>query len=120
MASITRSMWFRLLICLSVFTGCLGAAERPHVLWITSEDNGPQMGCYGDSYATTPNLDRLAARGMRYNNVWSVAPVCAPARTTIITGLYPSSSGGLHMRSEVKLPEGMHLFPQILREAGYY
>ncbi len=113
-------MWFRLLFCLTVLAGFLRAAERPHVLWITSEDNGPQMGCYGDSYATTPNLDRLAARGMRYNNVWSVVPVCAPARTAIITGLYPSSSGGLHMRSEVRLPENMHLFPQILREAGYY
>jgi uncharacterized sulfatase len=113
-------MWFRALICLAVFASPLRAAERPHVLWITSEDNGPQMGCYGDSYATTPNLDRLAARGMRYNNVWSVAPVCAPARTTIITGLFPSSSGGLHMRSEVKLPETLRLFPQLLREAGYY
>jgi arylsulfatase A-like enzyme len=120
MATITGNMWFRLLIFLAVFAGGLGAAERPNVLWITSEDNGPQMGCYGDSYATTPNLDRLAARGMRYNNVWSVAPVCAPARTTIITGIYPSSSGALNMRSEVRLPESMRLFPQFLREAGYY
>src|SRR5262245_33993291 len=54
---------------------------RPNILWITSEDNGPQLGCYGDSYATTPNLDRLAARGMIYRKCWSNAPVCAPART---------------------------------------
>ena len=98
----------------------LPAAERPNVLWITSEDNGPQLGCYGDSYADTPNLDKLAARGLRYNNVWSVAPVCAPARTAIITGIYPSSSGALHMRSEVKLPDTMRLVPQALQEAGYY
>ncbi|HWB04258.1 MAG TPA: sulfatase-like hydrolase/transferase [Verrucomicrobiales bacterium] len=113
-------MLFRLLFCFSVFATLLRAVERPHVLWITSEDNGPQMGCYGDSFATTPNLDRLAAAGMRYNNVWSVAPVCAPARTALITGVYPSSSGSLHMRSDVKLPAAMQLFPQLLRETGYY
>ncbi len=98
------------------------AAElvRPNILWITSEDNGPHLGCYGDAYATTPNLDRLAARSVRYLNVWCNAPVCAPARTAIITGLYPTSLGAEHMRSLVKLPPGMKLFPQLLREAGYY
>jgi arylsulfatase A-like enzyme len=116
-------MLLRRLLPLLVLTLCvcrLSAAERPHVLWITSEDNGPQLGCYGDTFATTPQLDALAARGLRFNNVWSVAPVCAPARTAIITGLYPSSSGALHMRSEVRLPEMVRLFPQLLREAGYY
>jgi uncharacterized sulfatase len=100
----------------------LVAAEpiRPNILWITSEDNGPHLGCYGDRYATTPNLDRLAARSVRYLNVWCNAPVCAPARTAIITGLYPTSLGAEHMRSLVKLPRGMKLFPQLLREAGYY
>jgi len=96
------------------------AASRPNILWITSEDNGPQLGCYGDSYATTPYLDALAARGMIYLNVWSVSPVCAPARTAIISGMYPSSTGSEHMRSEVRLPPRMKLFPQFLREAGYY
>jgi len=95
-------------------------AVRPNLLWITSEDNGPHLGCYGDGYATTPNLDRLAARSVRYVTVWCNAPVCAPARTAIITGLYPTSLGAEHMRSLVKLPPGMKLFPQLLREAGYY
>ncbi len=108
---------FSFLLFSSVF---VSAAERPNVLWITSEDNGPQLGCYGDPFADTPNLDRLAARGLRYNKAWSVAPVCAPARTAIITGIYPSSSGALHMRSEVRLPECVKLFPVSLREAGYY
>ena len=93
---------------------------RPNILWITSEDNGPQLGCYGDGYATTPNLDRLASKGMVYLNVWSVAPVCAPARTALISGLYPSSTGSEHMRSMVSLPAHMKMFPQYLREAGYY
>ncbi len=96
------------------------AAERPNILWLTSEDNGPQLGCYGDAYATTPNLDKLSARGMRYLHAWSGAPVCAPARTAIITGVYPTSTGSEHMRSEVRLPDFMKLFPQFLREAGYY
>jgi len=93
---------------------------RPNILWITSEDNGPHLGCYGDSYATTPHLDRLAGKGMIYLNAWSNAPVCAPARTTIITGMYPPSTGAEHMRSLVRLPDAMKMFPQFLREAGYY
>ena len=94
--------------------------KRPNILWITSEDNGPHLGCYGDTFATTPNLDRLAAKGMIYLTAWSNAPVCAPARTTIITGMYPSSTGSEHMRSMIRLPDGMKMFPQFLREAGYY
>src|SRR6188768_1780752 len=82
----------------------LAAADRPNILWITSEDHGPHMGCYGDKFATTPNVDALAARGMRYRFCWSNAPVCAPARTTLISGVYGSSSGGQHMRSMVPLP----------------
>jgi arylsulfatase A-like enzyme len=96
------------------------AGERPNILWITSEDNGPQLGCYGDVYAKTPNLDRLAAGGMIYLRAWSNAPVCAPARTAIISGMYPTSTGSEHMRSQVRLPEGMKMYPQFLREAGYY
>ena len=103
-----------------ILSSCLCAAERPNILWLTSEDHGPEMGCYGDKLARTPNIDGLAAKGMAFKRAWSVAPVCAPARTAIITGLYPSSSGGLHMRSMVTLPAGFKLYPQYLREAGYY
>ena len=96
------------------------APPRPNILWITSEDNGPHLGCYGDTYATTPNLDALAARSMLYLKCWSNAPVCAPARTAIISGVYPTSTGSEHMRSSVAMPEFMRMYPQILREAGYY
>lgn len=98
----------------------LSAADRPNILWISSEDNGPQLGCYGDDYAVTPNLDALAAKGVRFTRAWSNAPVCAPARTTVISGLYPPATGAEHMRSEVSLPEKMRLFPAYLRDAGYY
>jgi len=93
---------------------------RPNVLWITSEDNGPELGCYGDEYATTPNIDSLAAKGVVYLHCWSNAPVCAPARTAIISGMYPTSLGGQHMRSNVSLPAGFKMYPQYLRAAGYY
>src|SRR3954470_4729161 len=96
------------------------AAERANILWITCEDISPNLGCYGDGYAVTPNLDAFAAKGMRYTNVISNAPVCAPARTTIITGLYPPSTGAEHMRSLVNLPTSFRLLPQYLRDAGYY
>jgi len=96
------------------------AEPRPNILWISSEDHGPQMGCYGDTFATTPNVDRLATKGMIYRRVWSNAPVCAPARTTIISGMYPPSTGSEHMRSLVAYPAGKKMFPQFLREAGYY
>lgn len=96
------------------------AAERPNILWLTSEDHGPEMGCYGDSLARTPFVDDLASRGMVFDRAWSCAPVCAPARTAILTGLYTASSGGIHMRSMVSLPAHIRPYPELLREAGYY
>jgi arylsulfatase A-like enzyme len=100
----------------------LHAAEqpRPNILWITCEDIGPQLGCYGDRYSDTPNLDRLAARGVRYRNAWSNAPVCAPARTTIISGVFPPCTGSEDMRTMTSLPSGIRMFPCYLRDAGYY
>lgn len=96
------------------------AADMPNILWLTSEDHGPQMGCYGDAYATTPNVDALAAKGMLFKRCWSNAPVCAAARTTLIAGMYGPSTGGEHMRSMVPMPKGTKMYPQFLRAAGYY
>src|SRR3954447_24708507 len=95
---------------------CLAAAEappKPNILWLTTEDIGPQLGCYGDSYAQTPTLDKLAAKGMLYKYAWSNGPVCATARTTIIMGVHSISTGGQHMRSMVNLPPFMKMYPQI-------
>ena len=95
-------------------------AARPNVLWLTSEDNGPFLGCYGDPHARTPHLDRLAAEGVRYRRAFANAPVCSSARTTLITGMYPTSLGAQHHRSRVPLPAGFQLYPEVLRAAGYY
>jgi len=100
--------------------GAAAQQAKPNILWLTCEDIGPQIGAYGDKYADTPTLDRLAARGMIYRNAWSNAPVCAPARTQIISGMYANSTGSEHMRSMTRLPEGMRMYPCYLRDAGYY
>ncbi len=119
MRSLSLTCVFLMSVCLSSF--CLAEAKlRPNVLWITSEDNGPHIGAFGDHYADTPHLDRLAAKGLIYVNAWSNAPVCAPARTAIITGLYPPSTGSQHMRSMTRLPARMKMYPQFLRDVGYY
>lgn len=112
----------RSVICVLMFLTAyrLAEAAQPNILWLTSEDHGTHVGCYGDPLATTPTIDGLAARGLRFANCWSNAPVCAPARTTLITGLYGPSVGGEHMRSMVPLPAGQVLFPELLRRAGYY
>ena len=96
------------------------AAERPNILWITSEDNSPYLGCYGDPLAQTPHLDRLAAEGVRYRHAFANAPVCSSARTTLITGMYACSLGAQHHRSRVRTPENFRLYPEHLRRAGYY
>jgi arylsulfatase A-like enzyme len=108
-----------LLITLMLTLNCVGQ-KLPNILWLTSEDHGPQMGCYEDANATTPNVDALAAKGMTFTKVWSCAPCCAPARTAIISGMYPGSVGGEHMRSMVAMPSGKKMYPQFLRDVGYY
>jgi len=103
-----------------VCSATAAAAERPNVLWITCEDLSPMLGCYGDQFARTPNLDALAAEGVRYTNAFAYTGVCAPSRSCLITGVYPTRLGSMHMRSTTRLPEGIRCFPEYLRAAGYY
>ncbi len=70
---------------------------RPNILWVSCEDISPDLGCYGDSYAVSPNIDKLASQGVRYNNVYSHSGVCAPTRSGIITGMYPTTIGTHHI-----------------------
>lgn len=122
-----RGFHLRFLLALSVLASLLAGAgmaaipaECPNILWIVAEDINPHLGCYGDADAVTPHLDRFATTALRYTKCWSTAPVCAPARTTLISGVYPTSAGAEHMRSLVKMPDFLHLYPQFLRERGYY
>ncbi|MFH6985840.1 sulfatase-like hydrolase/transferase [Marinoscillum luteum] len=96
------------------------AQQLPNILWIVSEDNSPYIGCYGDSLATTPNIDQLAKEGHLYTHAYANAPVCAPARNTIITGVYANSNGNQNMRSNYPLSDSVRFFPEYLRALGYY
>jgi arylsulfatase A-like enzyme len=97
-----------------------GKPERPNILWITCEDISPNLGCYGDTQAITPNLDRLAARSVLYTRAFATTGVCATARSSLIMGMYPSSIGSQHMRSKTTLPENIRPFTTYLRRAGYF
>ncbi len=94
--------------------------EKPNILWVTCEDISPCLGCYGDKVAITPHLDDLAAEGIRYTKAFATAPVCAPSRSCLITGVYATSLGTQHLRSEVEIPEKIKCFPEYLREVDYY
>lgn len=95
--------------------------SRPNILWLVSEDNNPFIGAYGDRTAHTPAIDALAASGVLYANAFSNAPVCAPSRFGIITGMYAQSCGPAHhMRAQGRLPAFLRGFPEYLRAEGYY
>ncbi len=95
-------------------------SSAPNILWLSCEDISAHLGCYGDPYAKTPHLDALAAAGTRFTNAYTSAGVCAPCRSSIITGMYQNSVGTHHMRCNATLPEWLKPFPLYLREAGYY
>ncbi len=94
--------------------------QRPNILWITAEDNCPHLGCYGDSYARTPHLDAFALEGIRYTHAFATAPVCSPARSCLITGMYATSLGTQRLRSQFPVPPSVRGFAALLRQAGYY
>lgn len=110
-------------ICLSPH--CLQADQpvvlnKPNILWLTCEDIGPHLGCYEYETVKTPSLDALASRSLTYELAWSNYPVCAPARTTIITGIYATSLGAGNMRCNAIKPDAVELLPTLMRQAGYY
>lgn len=115
-----RATYFFITVIFCVGISDLIGQDLPNILWISVEDISPDIGCYGDKNAHTPVLDNLAETGIRYSNAIANAPVCAPARSTIITGMYPTSFGSQHMRCKGLMPEGFQYYPQLLREKGYY
>ncbi len=118
-----------LALCLILTAGVLlsqqvsAAKQQPNILWIIAEDMSQDQFCYGNSLVHTPNIDRLAAQGMRYTNMFTVAGVCAPSRSAIAVGMYQNSIGAMHMRysDELKpeLPGEVKTVSHILRDNGY-
>ncbi|QEL15706.1 sulfatase family protein [Limnoglobus roseus] len=89
----------------------------PNIVWIVTEDISPNLGCYGDPDAITPNLDKFAAQGARFTRCFTHCPVCAPTRSGLISGQYPTTMGSHHMRSKLVTPPP--LFTDELKKAGY-
>jgi N-sulfoglucosamine sulfohydrolase len=108
---------FTLLALLFSSAILFAATERPNIVWIFGEDMGPELRCYGDTNAITPNMDRLAREGARFTHCFTHAPVCAPSRSGLITGQYPTTIGTHHMRSKLISPPP--LFTDHLKKAGY-
>lgn len=107
--------------------------NKPNILWISTEDMSPHLGCYGDKTAQTPNIDRLASQGIRYTNAFTTAAISAPCRAGIITGMYQTSIGCMHMRTTsyrrsvdnpveftAVPPHYVKAFTEYLRADGYY
>jgi len=106
----------------------------PNILCLVCEDISPYIGCYGDPYANTPNLDRFATEGIRYTGMYTTIGVSAPSRASLITGLYPTSFGANYMRTSNTKPlteglvppyeavpeTGVKCYPEFMREIGYY
>ncbi len=97
-------------------------AGPPNVLMITCHDIGQHLGCYGVGTVRTPNIDRLAARGVRFENFYSTSAVCSPGRGSLHTGRYPQSNGLMGLTHApwwwALRPEERHT-AWLLREAGY-
>ncbi len=115
-------------LCLLVIGGlsttCSRKEEpRPNILWILAEDLSPDLGCYGYPLVRTPIIDQLASEGMRFNNVFTTAPVCTPSRTALATGMYQTSINAHHMRYpdslKNELPDGVLPLNEIFRRNGY-
>lgn len=98
--------------------------KQPNILWIVGENLALDLGCYGAKNVRTPNLDALAAGGVRYTRVFATSPVCAPSRSAFMTGMYQTSTDTHNMRShrddDFRLPAGVRPLTHWLRDAGYF
>jgi choline-sulfatase len=117
-------LFFDLCVIVLAFVGALTsahAAERPNVLFIISDDLNNFLGCYGNERAKTPNIDELATRGVRFNRAYCQYPLCGPSRNSMLTGLYPNSTGILNNGQIFRqtIPSQISL-PQAFRKAGYF
>jgi N-sulfoglucosamine sulfohydrolase len=112
----------------SVATWCRIAigtpAARPNILWLIAEDFGPELGCYDATQVKSPNLDGLAASGVRYTHAYTTAPVCSASRSAFMTGMYQTSIGAHNHRSHrddgYRLPPSVRLISDRMRDADYF
>ena len=112
------------LLCLA---GCKNeeTLKSPNILWIIVEDQSSNYGFQGEGLVNTPNVDKLAAEGVVFENAYVTAPVCSASRSALITGMYQTSIGAQNHRSsrgteKIYLPEGIKTIPELFKAAGYY
>lgn len=102
------------------------AKNQPNILWIYLEDTAPLLGCYGTTINETPNIDRLAAQGVLYNNVYMPAPVCSAIRSSLITGVMATTIGAHNHHSSrtkesaIRLPDSLKTIPELFKKSGYF
>jgi len=109
----------KITVLFSLFISIVCTAQRPNfILFIADDISQEDIGCYGHPTIQTPNIDRLAGDGLRFNNAYLTISSCSPSRCSIITGRYPHNTGAPELHT--KLPKGQVLFPKILKDAGYY
>ena len=116
-----RSIVATALLCLVGVGATAAEPKRPNVLFLISDDLNNLLGCYGDPRAKTPNIDRLAGRGVRFDRAYCTFPLCGPSRNSLLTGLYPNSTG-IHANEQIfrqTIPRQVSM-PQAFRQAGYF
>ncbi len=140
--NVRRIIFYAILLCLQM--ACKDKtfeeekAPRPNIIWLVAEDQSPDyFPMYGDSTISLPSLEKLAADGVVYDNAVAPVPVCAPARSALITGMYPTTMGTHNMRNykawadknepsinvpnySANVPDGVKMFTEYLRKDGYY
>jgi len=99
-----------------------GPRKKPNILWIISEDTCPDLGCYGNEIVHTPHLDKLASEGTLFTKAYATAPVCSPARSAFMTGMYQTTIGAQQHRTfyEKPLPEPVQVITEYFRQEGYF
>ncbi len=112
-------------LCLFLIGTIAHADDRPNIVWIIPDDMSAHFSCYGETAIETPNVDRLAARGVKFTDAHVTAPVCSTCRSAFITGMYQTSIGAQNHRSgrgekKIHLPDHIKLVPRLFQEAGYH